>query len=53
MFGTAGPSHEWDTFAFALSTIPVIATLILAAGAVWEQWSRRPNAALRRWASRH
>jgi hypothetical protein len=40
MFGTPGVSHEWDTLAFGLSTIPVIATLLLVAASYWEEWRR-------------
>jgi hypothetical protein len=43
MFGAAGVSHDWDTLAFALSTIPAIATLFFVAAANWEQWRRRPS----------
>jgi hypothetical protein len=41
MFGGT-VSHEWDTLAFALSTIPAIATFLFIVGAYWEQWRRRP-----------
>lgn len=40
MFGTS-VSHDWDTIAFGLSTIPGIATLLLVAAGYWEQWRRR------------
>jgi hypothetical protein len=41
MFGiTTSPSHEWDTFAFGLATIPAIVTLLLVAAAWWEQLGR-------------
>jgi hypothetical protein len=41
MFGTASVSHEWDTIAFGLSTIPGIAALLLVVAAYWEQWRNR------------
>jgi hypothetical protein len=43
MFGTPSVSHEWDTIAFGLSTIPGIAALLLVAAGYWEQWRRRPS----------
>jgi hypothetical protein len=48
MFGTSGISHEWDALAFGLSTLPVVATLLLVLGADWEQWRRGPAIRSRR-----
>jgi hypothetical protein len=42
MFGTSSVSHEWDTLAFGLSTIPGIVAMLLVAAAYWEQWRGRP-----------
>jgi hypothetical protein len=41
MFGMPSVSHEWDAFAFGLSTIPTIVTMLLIAAAYWER--RRPS----------
>ena len=42
MFGAPSVSHEWDTLAFGISTIPGIVAMLLVAAAYWEQWRGRP-----------